>query len=46
MKRGRRLILRGGDIVTPDRVVTDGALVIEDGLTLCEGREVFAAGYS
>jgi alpha-D-ribose 1-methylphosphonate 5-triphosphate diphosphatase len=31
MTRGRRLILRGGDIVTPDRVVTDGALVIEDG---------------
>ncbi len=27
----RRIVLRGGDIVTPDRVVTDGALVIEDG---------------
>jgi alpha-D-ribose 1-methylphosphonate 5-triphosphate diphosphatase len=26
-----RIILRGGEIVTPDRVVTDGALVIEDG---------------
>src|SRR5215471_773451 len=27
----RRLILRGGDIVTPDRVVSNGTVVIEDG---------------
>src|SRR5262249_13775745 len=27
----RRLILRGRDIVTPDRVVSNGSLVIEDG---------------
>src|SRR5262245_38119847 len=27
----RRMILRGGDIVTPDRVVSNGTLVIEDG---------------
>jgi alpha-D-ribose 1-methylphosphonate 5-triphosphate diphosphatase len=27
----RRIVLRGGDIVTPERVLADGALVIEDG---------------
>jgi len=27
----RRIILRGADIITPDRVITEGSLVIEDG---------------
>jgi len=27
----RRIILRGADIITPDRVITDGSLVLEDG---------------
>lgn len=27
----KRIILRGADIITPDRLITDGSLVIEDG---------------